>query len=56
MAAESPESVQRDVVFVSYSHEDRIWVDRLLTMLHPYLAEPRLLSVWEDRQLVPGDY
>lgn len=40
-------------VFVSYSHQDRVWLDRLRTHLAPLLRKGAL-QVWEDSQLQPG--
>jgi len=45
----------RSGIFVSYSHVDREWLDRLQTHLAPYLRGERIkLGVWDDRQIVPG--
>jgi hypothetical protein len=43
-----------DVVFVSYSHADRPWLDRLLVLLAP-LVRNRRLRVWADPYLRVGD-
>jgi hypothetical protein len=40
-------------VFVSYSHRDRKWLDRLLVHLKP-LERAGILDVWEDSQIKPG--
>ena len=42
-------------VFISYSHADRQWVERLKTMMAPLLraGQPRLL-LWDDSQIAPG--
>jgi hypothetical protein len=36
----------RDQVFVSYSHRDKKWLDRLRVFLKPY--ERQGLQVWAD--------
>lgn len=41
-------------VFISYSHKDEAWKDRLQTQL-AVLQMQGLLSVWEDRQIEAGD-
>ncbi len=45
---------QRMTVFVSYSHRDRQWLDRLQVHLRP-LARRGDLALWDDTQLDPGD-
>ncbi|MEI7609430.1 MAG: TIR domain-containing protein, partial [Rhodospirillaceae bacterium] len=42
------------ILFVSYSHKDQVWLDRLL----PYLEQLRRLGVvdaWNDRKIKAGD-
>ncbi len=41
-------------VFISYSHKDEVWKDRLLEHLGG-LEEEGLLKTWNDRDLGPGD-
>ena len=41
-------------VFLSYSHEDEVWKDRLQAQLSVLEREGRL-EVWEDRGIDPGD-
>jgi hypothetical protein len=48
-----PSEGERDLVFVSYSHKDGIWLERLETMLRP-LVRNLTLSVWDDRKIRPG--
>ncbi len=38
-------SCQRDQLFISYSHADRPWVDRLQTMIRPLVRSDALLLV-----------
>jgi TIR domain len=40
-------------VFISYSHRDRKWLDRLLVHLKP-LERTGQLDVWEDSRIKPG--
>jgi len=44
----------RDLVFFSYSHRDKVWLDRLLIFLKPYVRQGRL-SVWADPYIRVGD-
>ena len=41
-------------IFISYSHRDKIWKDRLQEQLES-LAIEGYFSVWDDRQIEPGD-
>ena len=43
----------RDLVFVSYSHTDRKWLDRLSIFLKPYIKQGRL-NVWNDPYIRVG--
>ena len=44
--------VARDLVFISYSREDRVWLERLLVLLKPYTR--LTLKVWADPYLEIG--
>ena len=44
----------KPTVFISYSHKDEKWKDRLVAHLG-VLQEQGLLEVWEDRQIAAGD-
>jgi formylglycine-generating enzyme required for sulfatase activity len=46
--------IQRDQLFISYSHVDRDWVERLQTMIRP-LVRSHGLRLWDDSQIRPGD-
>ena len=46
--------VPRNLTFVSYSHEDQLWLDRLLVHLRPLERHGRL-EIWNDRQIRAGD-
>jgi Leucine-rich repeat (LRR) protein len=49
-----PPSVAREQVFISYSHLDKKWLDKLQTMLAP-LKRERKISVWADTEIKAGD-
>ncbi len=40
-------------IFVSYSHKDKVWLDRLQEQFAP-LARGALLVAWDDTQIAPG--
>ncbi|HLG16878.1 MAG TPA: toll/interleukin-1 receptor domain-containing protein [Blastocatellia bacterium] len=44
---------QRDRVFISYSHQDRKWLDKLQTTLKP-LVRSETVNVWADTALKAG--
>src|SRR5215207_4704932 len=48
-----PSVVQRDLVFLSYSHADPAWRDRLLVLLKPFVRQGRL-QVWADPYIAVG--
>ncbi len=41
-------------VFISYSHKDEAWKDRLVTHLN-VLAKQGMLEIWDDRKINAGD-
>ncbi len=43
----------RSQVFISYSHKNRSWLERLQTMLRP-LVRTGAVTVWDDMQIKPG--
>ncbi|MEI6110858.1 MAG: SUMF1/EgtB/PvdO family nonheme iron enzyme [Cyanobium sp. ELA712] len=45
---------ERDQLFISYSHADRKWVERLRTMIRP-LERSHGLRVWDGARIQPGD-
>lgn len=45
---------EKGIVFVSYSHTDRIWLDKLRTMLKP-LERKGNISVWADTAIEAGE-
>ncbi len=45
--------IQRDQLFISYSHVDRGWVDRLQKMIRP-LVRSEALRLWDDSQIPAG--
>jgi O-acetyl-ADP-ribose deacetylase (regulator of RNase III) len=40
-------------VFISYSHKDKIWLDRLQEMLEPLLRKGGI-SIWDDTKIATG--
>lgn len=50
---DKPLVVKRDQVFISYSHKDRAWLEKLQTMLKP-LVRKQTISVWDDTKIRPG--
>ncbi|HEU4561594.1 MAG TPA: NB-ARC domain-containing protein [Longimicrobium sp.] len=47
-------SSARDLVFISYSHRDVTWLERVLTFLKPYTRNGKL-TVWADPYIRVGD-
>ncbi|NER20901.1 MAG: toll/interleukin-1 receptor domain-containing protein [Symploca sp. SIO1C2] len=45
-------SIERDQVFISYSHKDKDWLEKLQTMLKPLIRNN--LNVWDDTKIKPG--
>lgn len=43
----------RTEIFISYSHQDKKWLDKLLTMLKP-LERQELIKTWSDTLIEPG--
>ena len=46
-------SPQRDQVFISYSHKDKVWLEKLQTMLKPLIRSNKI-SLWDDTRIKPG--
>jgi TPR repeat protein len=44
----------RDRVFISYSHKDRDWLEKLQIVLKP-LIRKGIISIWDDTQIQAGD-
>ena len=44
---------ERNQLFISYSHADRDWVERLQKMIKP-LVRSEALRLWDDSQIPPG--
>ena len=49
----NPESRHKNRIFVSYSHRDREWLERLQAMMNPFLRKGEL-ELWDDTRLKPG--
>lgn len=48
------ESIIRNKVFISYSHEDQEWLTKLQKHLKPMIRSQNL-EVWDDTKIKPGD-
>ena len=40
-------------IFIAYSHQDQVWLDRLLQVLSPLIREGGI-DAWSDRRINPG--
>ncbi len=49
-----PAVMSRDGIFISYSHKDRPWLERIQTYLMPAIRKGRL-KLWDDTNLRAGD-
>ncbi|WP_315823471.1 toll/interleukin-1 receptor domain-containing protein [Paraflavitalea speifideaquila] len=45
----------RHQVFLSYSHKDRAWFDKIQLMLAP-VEVFHGIKVWDDMEIIPGDF
>lgn len=50
---EGQEEPDSDLIFISYSRKDAIWLDRLETMLKP-LERAKSITTWSDRDIQSG--
>jgi hypothetical protein len=50
----APKLAPQPTVFVSYSHKDQEWLDKLRTFLTA-LEQRGVIRFWDDSQLVPGN-
>ncbi|MDQ1352164.1 MAG: hypothetical protein QG657_2470, partial [Acidobacteriota bacterium] len=44
----------RDKVFISYSHKDKKWLQKLETILQPLVSKGKI-TLWDDTKIGPGD-
>ena len=45
----------RTTVFISYSHADRAWLERLKRHFKPLIRDG-FLDCWDDTHIQPGDH
>jgi len=45
--------MEREQVFISYSHKDKVWLEKLQTMLRP-LMRNQTIFVWDDTKIQAG--
>jgi pimeloyl-ACP methyl ester carboxylesterase len=50
----NPESRHKNRIFVSYSHRNKDWLERLQRMMSPFLRKGEL-ELWDDTRLKPGE-
>jgi internalin A len=56
MASESTQETRmRDEVFISYSHEDTVWMEKFRAQLSA-LQQTKRLEIWSDKRIQPGQY
>jgi hypothetical protein len=48
-----PRPMLRNGIFVSYSHKNGPWLERLRTMIAPVLRD-QALDLWDDEKILPG--
>jgi hypothetical protein len=46
-------AVERDLVFISYSHKDKKWLNEFKIMLKP--LQNKGIKLWDDSKIVPGE-
>ena len=55
--ADHERAVKSPLVFISYSHKDKVWLEELQLQLKPRLRlEDSDFSVWDDTQIQAGDH
>lgn len=47
-------NLERAKVFISYSHQDKVYLNRLLVHLSPYRRQ-NLIDIWVDTRIKPGE-
>ena len=51
----TPHTRKVNKIFVSYSHDDQEWVERLQTMAKPWLRAHQELDLWVDTRIQAGE-
>jgi internalin A len=44
---------ERDQIFISYSHNDKVWLERIRTHLSGAVRN-RVIDLWDDSKIRPG--
>src|SRR5262245_41912601 len=47
-------NLMQDQIFISYAHEDRVWLEEFLKILQP-VQDQGLVKVWSDREIDAGE-
>jgi len=53
LSTEPQSSLIRQSIFISYSHKDKRWLEKVQVMLSP-LVRSEMIKVWADTQIDPG--
>jgi Leucine-rich repeat (LRR) protein len=52
--SEQRETTMRNGIFISYSHQDKTWLDQLQKQLKPLVRNQSIITPWDDTQIQPG--
>jgi hypothetical protein len=47
--------IKRDRIFISYSHDDTMWLNRLLDIMTPAIDAGKIPKPWTDEEIKPGE-
>ncbi len=45
--------MRKNGIFISYSHKDKVWFDKIMVHLKPLIRNEKI-RVWNDTQIKPG--